>query len=214
MGNWTFIEGEHDLTVYVGDDLGNNESYRWIYFIDDSPITSIETSLGNGAMYGDDVEFVLIYFSEQPAVVLGSWNGEENVSYPFIPQPAMRLDLNQQGSKMGYVQIVLPKEIWENHQLTLFVQDDAGNWSVFEFNWHKIDFPVLIIGGGLLVIIGAVIGYSKRERIKQWFFGEEIITEQKQNQTTTSSKPKPKKHKEQLRKKSLKRYERKHEKRK
>jgi hypothetical protein len=165
MINFTLPEGEHVLTIYVEDLLGNNRTIDYYFTIDDTSIGAPQSTLSSGSYYTANRKTIRFTFPERPDSVLASWNGQTNQTLTIYTWLGMRFRINQ-GAGSYYVDVTLPAEMFETHKLKLYVQDEAGNWAVFQSSYTKtITTTEQIILVGLMVLVGVMIVYWQRNRI-------------------------------------------------
>ncbi|MCF2141269.1 MAG: hypothetical protein K9W44_14520 [Candidatus Lokiarchaeota archaeon] len=106
------LDGVHTLNVFLVDNLGNKLQQSFTFFISNPLIEINLVSPENNSILKDETNVVIV-FSEDPVIVLYSWNGEENTT-TLLPIP---------GIEGVYI-------------LTVYAQNIHGSWSSAQFRWE------------------------------------------------------------------------------
>ncbi|MFX0015231.1 MAG: hypothetical protein ACFFB2_10555 [Promethearchaeota archaeon] len=152
-------EGQHVFTVYAEDLLGYNQSKRFLFIIDNTPIGRPRVSWPSGGFYSNDINYLRFYFDEKPVIVKSNWNNGTNQTLTIYSLPALKVGLASTTEEGNYYVVIdLPTAVFKTHKLILFIQDGAGNWAKYQFTYTKItsltDLLPLFLGiVGILVII-------------------------------------------------------------
>jgi hypothetical protein len=178
--NLSTTEGQHVFTIYAEDLLGYNQTQRFLFIIDNTPISSPRASWPSGGFYSSDIKYLHFYFDEQPILVRANWNNGTNQTLTIYSLPALQFGMANSAVDEGnyYVVIDLPTAVFKSHKLILFIQDQAGNWAVCHFTYTKITsmtelLPVFLVIVGILVAV--VI--RKREAILARLTKQEVEME-------------------------------------
>jgi len=171
--NRSKTEGLNRLVVYVVDLVGNNHTYLFVYTIDNTAIDSDEIHTDTGGVCTTDDSLMVIFFPERPVQVLASWNGGTNESLIIGTKENVRVYSAIQetaGSNAGYYAVIeLPDESLKEYKLVLYIKDEADNWSIYTKKILVLPSPSEIVPVILLVlVIVAIIGYTRKDRIKSW----------------------------------------------
>ena len=119
------------------DLLGNKCTRRYVFTVDDTPVSKPRVSLPSGSFYSSDIGILKCYFDEWPAIVIANWNNGTNQSLTIQSLPAMQFRISADAGSY-YVIIELPTALFTTQKLTLYISDRAGNWVVFHYTYHKI----------------------------------------------------------------------------
>ncbi|MFX1518223.1 MAG: hypothetical protein ACFFC6_18145, partial [Promethearchaeota archaeon] len=167
-------EGQHLFTIFVEDLVGYNQTQRYTYTIDNTPLNKPHASVASGTLLGSGPKVIRFYFEEQPALVIANWNNASiNESLTIHPVSAFQSGIGGEGAyysteteRTYYVIVDVPSAFFRTHTLTLFVQDQANNWTSYIYTYPK--FPLvefLILLCLIPVTITITIFIRKRDSI-------------------------------------------------
>jgi hypothetical protein len=166
----SFSEGIYQFTLYLQDRIGNNQTYRRIYHIDDTPVSNPESSVSSGSWKSDDTEFIRYYFDEQPQLVLANWNDDNNETLRIQFEALMTFKIDQTNGRY-FVSVIIPKNnVLHDFSLELFVQDRANNWIKFEYSYYKVPTAQDMTPYLLLIILLLMLTIvAKRKFLREKF---------------------------------------------